>query len=157
MNKIGAALQRWYLVNIGKFLPSDLFARRYPVSIKGVCFIDNKVILLKNEREEWDLPGGKLKRQEKVEDCLKREFQEELSAMISIKRLLHVENVRILNYINVLVVIFHCETEAEFNDLKISHENFGLGLFSLQDIEQMNILGVYIHLIKKAFELQNIS
>ena len=29
----------------------------HPVSIKGVVVRDGKVLLLKNEREEWELPG----------------------------------------------------------------------------------------------------
>jgi hypothetical protein len=33
---------------------------RYPVSIKGVVFIDGRVVLLQNERDEWELPGGRL-------------------------------------------------------------------------------------------------
>ena len=32
----------------------------FAVSIKGVVFIDDRVVLLKNEREEWELPGGRL-------------------------------------------------------------------------------------------------
>src|SRR6185369_13602359 len=30
----------------------------WPVSIKGVCLVGGKVVLLKNERDEWELPGG---------------------------------------------------------------------------------------------------
>ena len=42
-----------------KTIPIDLFAQRYPISIKGIIIWEDKVLLLKNEREEWDLPGGK--------------------------------------------------------------------------------------------------
>lgn len=35
---------------------------KIPVSIKGILFKDNNVILLKNERKEWELPGGRLER-----------------------------------------------------------------------------------------------
>lgn len=31
---------------------------RYPVSIKGVVFVGKRAVLLKNERDEWELPGG---------------------------------------------------------------------------------------------------
>ena len=34
--------------------------RAFPVSVKGVLVRDGQVLLLKNEREEWELPGGKL-------------------------------------------------------------------------------------------------
>lgn len=32
----------------------------YPVSIKGVVVRDGRVLLLKNERDEWELPGGRI-------------------------------------------------------------------------------------------------
>lgn len=32
----------------------------FPVSVKGVVVRDGRVLLLRNERDEWELPGGKL-------------------------------------------------------------------------------------------------
>jgi ADP-ribose pyrophosphatase YjhB (NUDIX family) len=34
--------------------------RMFPVSVKGVVVQGGKVLLLRNERDEWELPGGKL-------------------------------------------------------------------------------------------------
>jgi ADP-ribose pyrophosphatase YjhB (NUDIX family) len=53
---------------------TDNLAYRFPVSTKGVILKDSKVILLKNERDEWELPGGKLKIGESPEICLSREI-----------------------------------------------------------------------------------
>ena len=39
---------------------TDACAPKFPISVKGVVALDNKFPLLKNEREEWELPGGKL-------------------------------------------------------------------------------------------------
>ena len=153
MNNINKVLQRWYLTTLGKWIPTDVFASKFPVSVKGIIIIDNKVVLLKNERQKWDLPGGKLKKKEQIEECLIREFSEELNASISVKYLLGTENIKVYNLINVLIVIFFCETKASFNDLKISHESFGLGQFSEQEIEQINLPKYYLPLIRKAFEL----
>jgi hypothetical protein len=33
--------------------------RRFPVSVKGVAVQAGKVLLLENERAEWELPGGR--------------------------------------------------------------------------------------------------
>ncbi|GGM43483.1 hypothetical protein GCM10012275_13070 [Longimycelium tulufanense] len=38
----------------------DYVPRAFPISIKGVVVRDGKVLLLKNEREEWELPGGRI-------------------------------------------------------------------------------------------------
>ena len=34
----------------------------FPVSIKGVLVEAGRVVLLENERDEWELPGGRLAR-----------------------------------------------------------------------------------------------
>lgn len=49
----------------------------FPVSIKGVVVHANKVLLLKNTRDEWELPGGRLELGETPEECVAREIEEE--------------------------------------------------------------------------------
>lgn len=49
-----------------------------PISIKGIVFDNGKVWLRKNERNEWELPGGKLDPGEQPEQTAVRETQEEL-------------------------------------------------------------------------------
>src|SRR5882724_774495 len=49
----------------------------FPVSVKGVAVQDGQVLLLENERAEWELPGGKLKLGEDSPECLVREIAEE--------------------------------------------------------------------------------
>jgi hypothetical protein len=51
-------------------------ARAFPVSVKGVTVQAGKVLLLENERDEWELPGGKLELGEDPADCVVREIGE---------------------------------------------------------------------------------
>ena len=63
---------------------SDHKASHFPVSIKSVIYLNRKVILLKNERDEWELPGGKLEPGESPESCVVREAFEELSISVEV-------------------------------------------------------------------------
>ena len=45
-----------------------------PISIKGVLIEDSEVVLLENERGEWELPGGRPERGEQPTACLMREL-----------------------------------------------------------------------------------
>ena len=38
--------------------PQDNLAYRFPVLVKGVVRRDAQVVLLHNERNEWELPGA---------------------------------------------------------------------------------------------------
>lgn len=49
----------------------------HPLSIKGVVIHDGRVLLLRNGRGEWDLPGGRPDPGEDFPAALKREVREE--------------------------------------------------------------------------------
>jgi 8-oxo-dGTP pyrophosphatase MutT (NUDIX family) len=56
--------------------------------VKGVLLEGDRVVLLLNERDEWELPGGRLERGEDPVACLEREFADELGAEIVADRVL---------------------------------------------------------------------
>jgi ADP-ribose pyrophosphatase YjhB (NUDIX family) len=51
--------------------------QRWPVSVKGVLLRRGRVLLLRNHRGEWELPGGRLEPRESPEEALAREIREE--------------------------------------------------------------------------------
>ena len=60
---------------------NDPHSAAYPVSVKGVLLTpDGDVVLLLNERDEWELPGGRIELGESSTECLAREIREELGA-----------------------------------------------------------------------------
>lgn len=58
---------------------------RWPVSVKGVLAWDGKVVVLRNDRDEWELPGGRLDATDaSPEETLRREMQEELGLDVDV-------------------------------------------------------------------------
>jgi 8-oxo-dGTP diphosphatase len=63
-----------------KLLPSTY----YRVAIKALIFDNQQRLLVsKNDKGEWEIPGGGWEHDESVEDCLRRELDEELVAKLS--------------------------------------------------------------------------
>ncbi|WP_460094727.1 NUDIX domain-containing protein [Pseudomonas sp. H2_E02] len=57
----------------------------FPVSIKGVLQSpEGLVVLMLNERDEWELPGGRIELGETAPQCLAREIDEELAVEVSV-------------------------------------------------------------------------
>lgn len=58
------------------------------LSVKGVLLRTRngtlEVLLLRNEREEWELPGGKIEPGETLESCLAREVLEETGLRVAV-------------------------------------------------------------------------
>jgi 8-oxo-dGTP pyrophosphatase MutT (NUDIX family) len=99
---------------------TDQNAPRYPVSVKAVLFVDGQCVLLKNEREEWELPGGKLEAGDSPEQTVLREIGEELGIEARVVRLLD-SWIYFVNGFDVLIITYLCETAACTRDLKISN------------------------------------
>ena len=132
---------------------SDWFAHRFPVSVKGIVCIDGRIVLLKNERGEWDLPGGKLGRNEELEAALEREMEEELGIVVQVEALLHAFRAAIQQQINVLIVVYHCTTNARAEELRLSGESFAIGLFRPEELESLPLAQpIYASIIARTVE-----
>jgi 8-oxo-dGTP pyrophosphatase MutT (NUDIX family) len=102
-----------------------------------------KLVFLKNERGQWDLPGGKIDHGENPAPALVREFREELSIDVQVGRLLDVLQVRVLNMINVVVILFECQTQCCQDDILLSHEHFDIGIFTPEEVLTLNLVPEY--------------
>lgn len=55
----------------------------YRVSAKAVILIDGKLLLVKEETEQWELPGGGIEHKEDINEALHREIKEETGLTLS--------------------------------------------------------------------------
>jgi 8-oxo-dGTP diphosphatase len=60
----------------------------HPLSVKGVVLHEGRVLLLLNERDEWDLPGGRPDAGEDHHAALAREVREETGLDVGVGALL---------------------------------------------------------------------
>jgi 8-oxo-dGTP pyrophosphatase MutT (NUDIX family) len=122
--------------------PTDNDAYRFPVSVKAVVFHGNEVLLLHNERDEWELPGGKLEPMEEPVDTVVREVREELGIEVQPGPLLDSWVYHIANGVAVLILTFGCHG-TKFEQMAVSHEHKALGRFAMSEIAALNMPAGY--------------
>jgi len=131
-----------------------------PISIKGIVFEDGKVWLRYNQRNEWELPGGKLDEGEQPEQTIVRELREELGfetrAIDIIQSYLYTIESSSDESRGVLVVTYLCELVKKVGDFEIEGEagTSKFELFSLEEIKDLPMPEFYKAAIKKASKLQ---
>jgi 8-oxo-dGTP pyrophosphatase MutT (NUDIX family) len=118
--------------------PRDNDAYRFPVSVKGVILRDGSVVLLENDRDEWELPGGKLEPSESPELCLTREIEEELQIAIEPDTLLDSWIYTIAPGIHVLILTYGCSEPSE-RQAVLSHEHKQLRWFPLAEVDSLRM------------------
>lgn len=131
--------------------PDDNAAYRFPVSVKGVVFLGGQVVLLKNNRDEWELPGGKLELGESPEICVAREITEELSIDVQVGPILDSWVYHISEGVDVLIVTYGCYAGSS-QEVRISSEHQALGLFAVDALEGLPLPAGYRRSIEAWFK-----
>lgn len=109
---------------------------RLPVSVKGVILAGGRAVLLKNDRDEWELPGGRLEPGETPEACLAREIQEELNLRAEVEEILDSWVYEVLPGQHVFIVTYGCFVE-DFVGMRHGDEHRDVGLFASEEMENM--------------------
>jgi ADP-ribose pyrophosphatase YjhB (NUDIX family) len=101
----------------------------FPVSVKGVVVRDRRVLLLRNERDEWELPGGRLRRGEEPAGCVVREIAREVGWNVTAGALLDTWQYHLRNAVDILIITFGCHLDTDADPV-VSREHREVGLFT---------------------------
>ena len=122
------------------------------ITVKGVIFKDNKVLLLEDRNNKWELPGGRIDFGETPEQTLTREFSEELG----------ISSIQIGTIVTALtftvdrddgerqyvVLVYTCQISDQA--LVQSDEHIKYEWFTLNDVETLHMREGYKNAIKFA-------
>ncbi|MFL7964375.1 MULTISPECIES: NUDIX domain-containing protein [unclassified Pseudomonas] len=124
----------------------------FPVSIKGVLQSpEGLVVLMLNERDEWELPGGRIELGETAPQCLAREIGEELAVEVSVEAPLDSYLFEVIPGKHVFISTYRCQLLGGFVPT-ISHEHKEIGLFAPDQLP-VNLPAGYRQSIIKALGL----
>lgn len=108
------------------------------MSVKGVVIRGGKVILVRNGRDEWELPGGKLELNESPKECLAREIAEELRLVVEPESILDSWTYTIVPGVHVLVLTYGC-SESSQAEAVLSDEHTELRWFPLAEVDGLRM------------------
>lgn len=121
----------------------------WPVSVKGVVLdAEKRVLLLRNERREWELPGGRLEETETPEQCVVREISEESGWTAEAGLLLDTWVYEPLPGAKVLIVTYGCRLPENSPPPRLSHEHQEIALFPPEEIDSLTMPEGYKHSIR---------
>jgi 8-oxo-dGTP pyrophosphatase MutT (NUDIX family) len=110
----------------------------HPTSIKGVLLIDGQVLLVKNARDEWELPGGRIEPGEEHPKALAREFAEELSIDVAASTPIDSYLFEVIPGHHVFIVTYGCMLLREFRPA-ISHEHTEHCLWPVDRLSELRL------------------
>lgn len=110
----------------------------FPVSVKGVAVRQGRVLLLRNERAEWELPGGKLELGEDPPASVVREIAEETGWDVIAGPILDCWQYHIGDGQDVVIVTYGCHVASDEPPV-VSSEHSEAALFTLAEVPQLTM------------------
>ena len=121
----------------------------------------NKCLLCKRSNVEtysgeWSIPGGKVEPGEEIIDAANREFYEETNLEITdpikyLGKIKRYKSGKIKSELNIFLFEVNEEIEPNLGHAQDGHEHTECGYFSIEEIEDLNMVGGLKDFISKIF------
>lgn len=126
-----------------------------PVSVKAALRSGDKWILLRNDRDEWELPGGRIDAgDQSLQDVVRRECSEELGIDVSVGELVASYLFEVVPGKRVTIICYAAVADRAA-ELVVSHEHTEVGAFTLAELDSLDLPDGYRNAISAAEELRH--
>ncbi|GJM39313.1 MAG: NUDIX hydrolase [Acidimicrobiales bacterium] len=124
--------------------------QRWAVSAKAVVMDASRVLLLQNDRGDWELPGGRVDADDaSIESALAREVEEEAGLVAEVGRVCHAEIfAQVGDGRQVIIVAYDARVSA--TGVTISDEHVGAAWVALDALAEIDLPAVYHRAIEAA-------
>lgn len=130
-------LKRVLVHLLSHFINFDSISDKFPVSVKSLIFDDKRFLLIKNERDEWDIPGGKIENNHNIIETMVREVKEELNITIDNYNILLAKKY-LFRKQEIIVIVYNSKITNE-DPINLSFENIDYNFFSYNELNQLKL------------------
>ena len=121
-----------------------------PVSVKAALRCGDRWVLLRNDRGEWELPGGRVDPTDPtLVDVVRRECREELGLEVTVGRLIDSWLFEVVPGRRVVIVCFEAHSADDARPV-ISEEHTSVGLFAVDELARIPLPVDYANAIRTA-------
>lgn len=107
------------------------------MSIKGVVFRGDDVLLAHNDRSQWELPGGRLAVGESLEQCVRREIDEETGLHVAVGPVVHCWLFEVIPGKHVVVIAYGCQLTGPAREPMMSKEHSAVRFMSPAELDHI--------------------
>lgn len=124
-----------------------------PISARGIVGPPGKIVLLRNERDAWEFPGGRLEvKDESPPMTLQREITEQLDVVVDVQDPVHAWRDEPTPGQQVLLIAYTCDIVGEFPEHLWQHDDrSGIRLFDFEQLPDIDLGPGY----RQALQLAN--